>query len=166
MGKDVTNVVFLGLGGNLGDRLESIRRTISMIEEHCGKVVKASGVYETQAWGSDSQHKYLNQVVEIETLLAAQELLDKLLNIEHLLGRSRVKQNADRTVDIDILLYNQEILTQERLHVPHPRMHLRKFVLIPLCDIAPDLMHPVFGKNMKVLLNECQDRLSVVKLEE
>jgi 2-amino-4-hydroxy-6-hydroxymethyldihydropteridine diphosphokinase len=156
------NVAFLGLGGNMGDRLGNLRKSLTLLNETCGTIVKASSVYETDAWGSDSEKKYLNQVVQLETLLSAEELLERTLQAELRLGRLRTdKQNSDRTADIDILLFNSEIRDLKNLHLPHPRLHLRKFVLIPLCEIAPDLLHPVFKKTIHDLLQNCEDNLNV-----
>jgi 2-amino-4-hydroxy-6-hydroxymethyldihydropteridine diphosphokinase len=164
--KDVMNVAFLGLGGNLGNRLENLRSTRAEIDKRCGRVIRASRIYETQAWGSPSLNSYLNQVIQIETLLSPEQLLSTLLDIEHALGRTRLEPNADRTSDVDILLYNEEIMDKPHLHIPHPRMHLRKFVLIPFCEIAPNAIHPVLRKSMSVLLEDCKDSLEVRKLEE
>ncbi len=156
------NEAFLGLGGNIGDRLENIRKTIAALEAGCGEIVSLSGIYETDAWGSDSQKKYLNMALGLNTHLAAETLLEKLLEIEAQLGRLRTgPQNSDRTVDIDILLFNEEILDSPNIQIPHPMLHLRKFVLIPLCDIAADRMHPVLKKSMKELLEICTDPLEV-----
>lgn len=166
MAKDVMNVTFLGLGGNLGNRLENLENTRIEIGRRCGAVLKASKIYETQAWGSSSANSYLNQVIQVETPLSAEQLLKELLDIEHMLGRVRLEQNADRTSDADILLFNDEIMSSAGLQVPHPRMHLRKFVLIPLNEIAPDTVHPVFKKSISMLLQECEDSLNVREIQE
>ena len=159
------NVVFLGLGGNIGDRFDNIQKTIELLEEDCGKVSKRSSVYETDAWGSNSQNKYFNQVIELNTEDSAEVLLEKTLKIESKLGRNRTQnQNSDRTVDIDILFYNDLIIDADELHLPHPRLHLRKFVLVPLCELSPLLMHPVLKKNMQELLENCIDHLKVLKV--
>lgn len=156
------NVVFLGLGGNIGDREAYLERTRTYLEKECGLILKTSKIYETAAWGSDSNKKYLNQVIELHTPLGAQALLKKTLAIEKKLGRKRTKdRNASRTVDIDILFYNDLILNGPDLELPHPRIHLRKFVLIPFCDIAGDFVHPALKKSARSLLKKCSDTLEV-----
>ncbi|WP_317896894.1 2-amino-4-hydroxy-6-hydroxymethyldihydropteridine diphosphokinase [Aurantibacillus circumpalustris] len=159
------NVAFLGLGGNIGNRFENLRKTTQLLEEFCGKIEKYSSVYETDAWGSDSKNRYFNQVIELHTHLNVEILLEKTLRIEEKLGRNRHgDQNSDRTVDIDILFFNDSVINSEQLEIPHPRLHLRKFVLIPLCELSSALCHPVLKKNMKDLLNNCDDKLKVTKV--
>jgi 2-amino-4-hydroxy-6-hydroxymethyldihydropteridine diphosphokinase len=120
-------------------------------------------VYETEAWGVSGQQAYLNCCILVETALAPEELLPVLLAIETELGRTRDpwKTYEPRTIDIDILLYNRIVLEQEHLVLPHPRLHLRKFVLIPLSAIAGSYLHPVLNKTIFNLLSECQDTSNV-----
>jgi 2-amino-4-hydroxy-6-hydroxymethyldihydropteridine diphosphokinase len=160
-GKDVMNEVFLSLGGNIGDRLENLRLSREALEQRCGKITGISGVYETAAWGSDSEHLYLNQVVRLKTHLDPASLMAVLLEIEQQLGRVRQAINSDRTADLDILFYGDLILHTPEVHVPHARLHLRNFVLIPLAEIAPGLIHPELQRTVKTLLENCQDKLSV-----
>jgi 2-amino-4-hydroxy-6-hydroxymethyldihydropteridine diphosphokinase len=156
------NVAFLGLGGNMGDRLENLRKALTLLEHTCGEIAEKSSVYETEAWGSDSKNNYLNQVVKLITSADVDTLLQKMLKIELELGRKRdAFQNSDRTLDLDILLFNEEIINLNHIHIPHPRMHLRKFVLVPLCEIEPKLTHPVFKENIATLLKKCKDDLEV-----
>lgn len=156
------NVVFLGLGGNMGDREAYLERTRTALEKECGVILKTSKIYETAAWGSNSDKKYLNQVIELHTHLSAQALLKKTLAIEKKLGRKRTKnRNASRTADIDLLFYNDLILKESDLELPHPRIHLRKFVLIPFCDIAKDFIHPELKKSVRTILKNCSDTLEV-----
>lgn len=156
------NVAFLSLGGNLSPRSAYLLKSREAIEQQCGQIMAASPVYQTEAWGSDSQKKYLNQVVQLNTPLSAMALMQKLGEIEASLGRVRgSERNADRTVDLDILFFNQEIYDEQDLQIPHPRLHLRKFVLIPLHNLVPDFVHPVFKKNVHSLLHENNDTLSV-----
>lgn len=158
------NKAFLGLGGNLGDRLQNLYLVRKALNLSCGKLVKASGIYETAAWGYSSPKSYLNQVVELETPLEASLLLKAIREIEHENGRTRQDNNyQDRTVDIDLLFYNQELIEQDDLKVPHPRLAERRFVLQPLMDIAPDLIHPVLQKRVSELFDLCSDT-SAVKL--
>jgi deoxyguanosine kinase len=156
------NRVFLCLGGNLGNRLGNIEKALILIEKQAGKIVKTSPIYETDAWGSTSAKKYLNLCVQIETKLTAKALMQKLLLLEKKLGRKRtLNRNADRTVDIDILFFNDEIIQTAALQIPHPRLHLRKFVLKPLNAIAPKLKHPTLNKSISQLYKNCKDTLKV-----
>lgn len=156
------NVAFLSVGGNLGQRLHTIRRAIKALENGSTEVIRASRIYETEAWGSNSANKFLNQVLQVRTALTASELLHHLLRIEQELGRTRTaERNSDRSVDLDILFFNAEVLHSGELEVPHPRLQLRRFVLVPLCEIAPGLLHPVLGKRMDELLAACSDALHV-----
>lgn len=161
------NDVFLCLGGNLGDRKQNINAAKALIKENCGNITAVSKIYQTQAWGSASNNKFLNQVIKIKTGLKAQELLAKLLLIEKQLGRVRTKnKNGDRIIDIDILFFNLEVIDNQLIKVPHPRLHLRKFVLQPLTDIAKTLVHPTLQKTIETLLKECKDPLSVCVVKQ
>ena len=161
------NKVFLCLGGNLGNRLENIENALKLIKTSAGPIVQTSSIYETQAWGSRSKANYLNLCIEISTKLSAPSLLKVLLTIENKLGRSRgAYKNADRTIDIDILLFNDEKIESKSLLVPHPRMHLRKFVLVPLNEIASTIVHPLFKKNISTLLKNCKDGLFIKKYKD
>lgn len=164
--KDVMNEVFLGLGGNQGDRWANLLKSTEAIERECGDIILRSSVYETEGWGLDTGLKFLNQVIKIESNLNAENLLKKLLTIEQSLGRQRNKQGySDRTVDLDILFFNKEQILTEILQIPHPRLHLRKFILVPMNEIAPDFMHPVLQKSIQYLLQQCEDTLAVTKYE-
>lgn len=156
--------VFLGLGSNLGDRAENLRETKIRIEESIGSVVSASSVYETEPWGFVSDLDFLNIVLCVETDLSPSGLLGRILMIESQMGRiRRESQFSSRKIDIDILLYNNEIINEEALNIPHLRMHERKFVMIPLAEIAPDLIHPVLNKSIESLLKSCKDDNKVRK---
>lgn len=159
------NVAYLCLGGNLGDRESSIDKAILKINEVAGEISAISKIYETEAWGVTNQNAYLNICVELKTKLDPESLIKAMLKVEHDLGRERNLYHTyePRTIDIDILFYNDDVLEFDHLTVPHPRLHLRKFVLIPLNDIATGLMHPVFQKTVNELLSECSDT-SEVKL--
>ena len=153
--------VFLSLGSNLGDRLFYLNQAVEELEV-CGiKCVKKSPVYETDSWGYDDE-PYLNQVLECETFFTPEKLLEETSKIETLLGRKRTSGGYEaRTIDIDILFCDNEIIDIPQLKVPHPKIALRHFVLIPLCDIAPDFLHPVIRKKAKELLKNCTDTLNV-----
>jgi 2-amino-4-hydroxy-6-hydroxymethyldihydropteridine pyrophosphokinase len=157
--------VFLGLGANLGDREKNLEQALDKIAEFIGIIVSRSSVYETEPWGFRSSDQFLNMVIEVETKLKPSGLLGRLLMIESLLGRLRDgKKYSSRIIDIDILLYGRQKINTVTLQIPHPRMHERKFVLVPLCEIAPVLIHPVFEKTISELLKECKDEASIKKL--
>jgi 2-amino-4-hydroxy-6-hydroxymethyldihydropteridine diphosphokinase len=157
-------IVFLGIGTNLGSRERNLSEALAMISENIGKIVKSSSVYESEPWGFQSDDKFLNMVVKVETTLSASGLLGRILMDEVLLGRIRAgKQYSSRKIDVDILFYDDLILDEESLRIPHPRLHERKFVLIPLCEIAPEFVHPVLKKSVTELLEMCEDRGEVRK---
>ena len=150
--------VFLGLGSNLGNRVENLISAKVRIGELIGPVVSESPVYETEPWGFESDEKFLNMVLCAETDLSPSGLLGRILKIESQLGRIRSEARySSRNIDIDILLYNNEIINETALIIPHPRMHERRFVLVPLNEIASELKHPVLKKSIKALLEECKD---------
>jgi 2-amino-4-hydroxy-6-hydroxymethyldihydropteridine diphosphokinase len=155
--------VYLLIGGNMGDREAYLRAAVRAIEKTCGAIRSESSVYETEAWGLPDQDAFLNQVIEIETSLDPEELLKQILQIEETLGRKRLVKNGPRLIDIDILFYADRVIEQEGLKVPHPRIQDRRFVLEPLNQIAPKMVHPVFHKSISQLLKECADPLKVNK---
>lgn len=159
------NLVYLLLGANLGDRYRQLSGAIGEIEKHVGFIARRSSVYETEAWGVEDQPSYFNQVLEVETLLNPHALLKAIHDIENKLGRKRVKKWESRVIDIDILFYNDLIVNQENLIIPHPLMHTRKFTLLPLAELATHLWHPVLRKSIKQLLEECTDPLDVKRLD-
>jgi 2-amino-4-hydroxy-6-hydroxymethyldihydropteridine diphosphokinase len=158
------NNVFLLLGSNLGDRKLFLQQAILHIAYDIAPTQKISSVYETQSWGKTDEPDYLNMVVELETELSAQTILDKILAIEQVMGRVREEKWGSRIIDIDILYYNDAIINEPGLHVPHPQLHNRRFTLEPLAEIAPDFIHPVLKKNNLWLKNELKDSLIVKKL--
>ena len=150
--------VYLGLGSNMGDRPELLRGAGRMLGESAGRIIEASPLYATEPVGFDGGGDFLNMVVCIETDLSPSGLMGRILMIESKLGRIRCETRfSSRTIDIDILLYGSEIIDKESVTIPHPQMHLRKFVLIPLNELAPDLVHPVLCKTIKELLDSCPD---------
>lgn len=157
------NDTYLLTGGNMGDRLENLQQANAQIEKYAGKIVKKSAIYETAAWGVTDQNAFLNQALLVSTLLSAEKLLQTLLQIEQQSGRQRTVKMGPRTIDIDILFYNSEIISSPHLAVPHPHIASRRFVLITLNEIAPDFVHPVLKKTIAELLKICPDHLEVKK---
>jgi 2-amino-4-hydroxy-6-hydroxymethyldihydropteridine diphosphokinase len=156
--------VYLSLGSNLGDRLQYLKKATAKIGESDSIVVrKISAVYETDPVGNPDQPRFFNLVALIETDLKPLRLLDYLLDIEQKLGRERTEKWGSRTIDIDILLYDERIINSDRLTLPHPRMHKRRFVLVPLAQIHPNFFHPLLKKSIEDLLRLCPDQ-SEVKL--
>ncbi len=160
------NQVFLGLGGNLGDRMNNLELVLSAIELNVGAIGRKSSIYQTKAWGETEQPDFLNMVVEVLTRHSAEQVLNAIQKIETDLGRIRIEKWGTRTMDIDILFYNEEILNSDRLIIPHPLMEKRKFVLLPLAEIAEKLIHPCLKKTIGQLLLECEDELDVFKLDK
>ena len=160
------NKVFLGLGTNLGDREANLKMAIESIIENIGPVVSSSSVYETEPWGFRTKDLFLNMVAGVETKLKPSGLLGRMLMIEAKMGRLRSgKEYSSRIIDLELLLYGEEILYSKILAIPHPKLHERRFVLVPLCEIAPDLVHPVLKKSIKQLLSECPDKNNVTRLK-
>ncbi|AEV97326.1 2-amino-4-hydroxy-6-hydroxymethyldihydropteridine pyrophosphokinase [Niastella koreensis GR20-10] len=158
------NKVFLLIGGNMGDRLQNLHQAIALLAATCGPVTQQSAVYETAAWGKTDQAAFLNQALLLHTLLTPQELITTILSVEEQLGRRRMEKNGPRVIDIDIIFYNDLVMHEPHLTIPHPQLQNRRFVLIPLIEIAPDLVHPVLHKTLIELLSECRDDLAVNKL--
>jgi 2-amino-4-hydroxy-6-hydroxymethyldihydropteridine diphosphokinase len=156
--------VFLLLGSNLGDRKLYLQQAIMHIAYDIASAQKISSVYETQSWGKTDEPEYLNMVIEIETELPAQIILEKILSIELIMGRKREEKWGSRLIDIDILYYGDSIIDEPGLHVPHPQLHNRRFTLEPLAEIAPNFVHPVLKKNNLWLKNDLKDDLIVKKL--
>lgn len=157
------NKAYLLTGGNLGNREDNLTTAIKLIKEQCGTVAETSALYETAAWGKTDQPPFLNQAVELHTGLNARQLIRKLLKIEKQMGRIREEKYGPRLIDIDILLFNDEIHHYRLLQLPHPEMQNRRFALLPLAEIAPNTLHPVFKKTITELLKECKDELTVKK---
>ena len=143
--------LYLSLGSNLGDKRKNIEQAITLLSERVGGMLALSKLYETEPWGYQSDKKYLNAAALFETYLSPEKILLVTESIETACGRLQktIGNNYhDRTIDIDVLLYNNLILQTPRLTIPHPLMHLRPYVLKPLSEIAPDAIHPVIGKSI------------------
>jgi 2-amino-4-hydroxy-6-hydroxymethyldihydropteridine diphosphokinase len=158
------NYVYLLIGGNVGDRLHNLQQAVITIDRTCGRVVRQSAIYETAAWGKTDQQSFLNQALLVETDLTAFQLLEKVLEAETLLGRVRKERYGPRIIDIDILLFNYDDISEPDLVIPHPELQNRRFALTPLAEIAPGYLHPVLGKTIRTLLEECKDELEVKKV--
>ena len=151
------NIVFLQLGSNLGERESLLQDAIIAIEGRIGKVVEKSKVYESTPWRVDGQENYLNQIVKVKTELLADDILSTVLDIEKELGRIRLEKWGERLIDIDIIFYNDSIIETAQLCVPHKHMHERMFVLTPMHNIAPEMVHPIYNKTVAELLQICKD---------
>ena len=155
---------YIQFGSNQGLREEQIRQANLLLEQRAGSLCSMSSIYETEAWGVKDQPKFLNRVVELRTSHSAEILLGIILEIEREMGRVRNEKWMERKIDIDILFFDDAVIEIPGLSVPHPRLHLRRFSLVPLAEIVPGLLHPVLKKTVCTLLRECPDPLSVVQL--
>ena len=158
--------VALMLGGNVGETRQFFNKAIISLSEMAGQPERLSGIYISDPWGKKDQPDFLNQAVVLKTRLAPEELLEITKSIEQQLGRVKRVLNGPREIDIDILLYGDLIYSDQQLEIPHPRFHLRRFNLLPLAEIIPDWVHPVFHKSIATLLENCNDPLHVVKIEQ
>jgi 2-amino-4-hydroxy-6-hydroxymethyldihydropteridine diphosphokinase len=160
------NLAYLLIGGNMGQREENLEQARCLLQEQCGDIQAASAIYETAAWGKEDQAAFLNQALGLVTPLNARQLMRRILKAEKQMGRIRKEKFGPRIIDIDILLFNQEIHDYPLLRLPHPELQNRRFALVPLAEIAPDYVHPVFKKNITQLLAECGDLLEVKKITD
>jgi 2-amino-4-hydroxy-6-hydroxymethyldihydropteridine diphosphokinase len=159
------NQVFLLIGGNLNDRFGLLSTAKENILLEIGDILRESSIYETAPWGFESEQNFLNQVIIVSTSLLPNQVLRKCQVIEDRLGRVRQsEQYISRTMDIDILFYNDEIIKTQDLIIPHERLHQRKFTLEPLVEISPNLVHPVIKKTLSEILKKCSDECDVKKL--
>jgi 2-amino-4-hydroxy-6-hydroxymethyldihydropteridine diphosphokinase len=157
--------VYLLLGGNLGDKKLVFEKAVKLLKESVGEIMQQSHIYETEPWGFESSDLFWNQVLEITTNLLPEEVLSQTQHIELEMGRVRKEHQYDsRIIDIDILFYGEEIIQLTNLVIPHPRIQDRKFALVPLNEIVPELKHPILNKNINQLLAECTDLLRVEKV--
>lgn len=158
------SLVFLQLGSNIGERDLVLDKAKKNIEKKIGTITKESTIYETQPWGFNTENLFLNQVIAVETKIEPHELLEIVLKIETLLGRTRKSDKYEsRIIDIDILFYDDKIINTEKLIIPHPLIQQRLFVLQPLNEIAGDFFHPVLKTTINKLLLNCEDKLEIKK---
>lgn len=157
------NIVYLQLGSNLGERESLISQALRCISQNVGEITLFSKLYESTPWRSEGQGNYLNQIVKLETSLSAEDTLVSVLKIENDLGRVRIEKWGERLIDIDIIFFNNEIFETPDLCIPHKHMHERNFVLVPLNEIAPNLIHPKYKKTVVELFNSSKDTEKVVE---
>lgn len=155
---------YLLTGSNLGNRVAHLRQAIQLIQQFCGNVMSVSGLYQTAAWGMADQPDFYNQVIALETALDPPTLMQTLLTIETQLGRVRTVKMGPRTIDIDILLLGSQVINTPLLTVPHPFLPVRRFALMPLAEIAPNVVHPVLQQTVVQMLADCPDQLDVHKI--
>ncbi len=158
------HTAYLLIGGNLGNRFSHLQKAIGLIEKDCGTITDKSSIYETAAWGLEDQPDFLNQVLVLQTALDPETLMKQLLLIEEKMGRTRTVKLGPRTIDLDILLIDNIVKTTDLLTLPHPALPKRRFALLPLQEVAPELVHPVEKKTISQLLKDCTDHLDVQKI--
>ena len=158
------NKIYLLLGSNIGNGQKQLFKAISLIQKKVGKINRLSSKYKTAAWGKTDQPDFINQVIIVESDLSARAVMQTILAIESTMGRVRTEKNAPRIIDIDILFFEKEIIDETDLVIPHPAMHLRRFVLVPLNELSPNFIHPVLKKTNHQLLLTCTDKLDVKKI--
>lgn len=157
-----TEGIFILLGSNMGGRMQNLQNAISHISTRGIQIVKASGFYETAPWGNEDQPAFINQVIQVNTTLSAQDLLAAILDIEIQMGRERDGVLwGPRLIDMDLLFYHQEIIDAPGITVPHPEIPFRRFTLVPLCEVKGDFIHPQLNINLKGVLKKCKDPLTV-----
>jgi len=154
--------VILHLGTNLGYRAINLELVSIMISNHIGDIISESHIYETEAWGNTDQNDFLNQAMICNTTLSPHDILSQIQVIEAKMGRQKIEHWGPRIIDIDIIFYEQEIIENPNLKIPHPQLTNRNFVLRPLMDICPEHLHPVLNKSVKELVQECEDKSKVV----
>lgn len=157
-------MVVLLLGSNMGDSQSCLKTAIENIENRISPILVSSSIYRTAAWGNTQQADFYNQVIALKSVIKAEEILDICLDIEKQMGRERKEKWAERIIDIDILFYGDDVIDYPSLKVPHPYLHMRRFTLVPLQEILPYFIHPVFHKTIDMLLDNCSDISKVEKM--
>jgi len=145
----------------MGEREDYLQNASELLAAEIGVIQKESKIYESVPWGVENQNNYLNQVLEIKSEFSAEEVLERVLQIEDKIGRIRNEKWGERIIDIDILFFNDSIVEKEGVCIPHIHLHNRRFVLIPLNEVAPSFIHPKYNKTIEELLSECKDIESV-----
>ena len=159
-----TITAYVSIGANLGDRAGNLLLAVRGLMEASFTVTKLSGIYETEPVEIESDTNFLNMAAELRCeSITPSQMMARMLRIEYLLGRKDKSLKKPRTIDLDLLFYNHEQTESEFLTLPHPRLHLRNFLLIPMCEIAPTFVHPIFQKDVKTLLDECADTSAVTR---
>jgi 2-amino-4-hydroxy-6-hydroxymethyldihydropteridine diphosphokinase len=153
----------LSLGSNIGNRMQFLTQAKKAIQKKAGVILKESNIYETEPWGVKNQDFYLNQIISLQTKLSPESLLSILQEIEKDLGRERLVPFGPRTIDIDILYYCNQILESKNLKIPHPFIQKRRFILVPLSEILPQMVHPLLNKTNIRLLEELEDDNEIIK---
>jgi len=161
----MNNIVYLLLGSNLGDSEKYIEEAKKSINGTIGLIKQTSSLYKTAAWGNTNQPDFMNQVVVVSSTFSPQGVLKKIIEIEAQLDRIRIEKWAARTIDIDILFYNEQCIDEANLIIPHPYLHQRNFTLAPLMEIASDFIHPIFNKTIAELYETLSDGLSVQRID-
>lgn len=158
--------VFLGTGGNIGNKHDNFDKVFTFIKNELGAIIKSSSIYETSPWGFQAEENFWNQVLWIETLLSPLDVLKRIAKIEAEFGRKRTGEGyTSREMDIDILYFDDEIIETKNLTIPHPLLHKRLFVLVPLAEIAPDFVHPVLQITNAEMLKVCEDKSAIKRAE-
>lgn len=157
------NIIYILLGSNMGESKKQLLKAASLIKKQIGSINRQSSLYSTAAWGNTNQPDFLNQVIIVQSKLSAEQTMQNILNIEKEMGRLRTSKNAPRIIDIDILFFNREIIESPTLFVPHPQLQNRRFVLVPLNELSPNLKHPVLQTTIHQLFINCVDTLNVKK---
>lgn len=157
------NTAYLLTGSNLGESASQLRLANQYISQKCGKIITQSAVYQTAPWGIQDQPFFLNQAIKLSTDLEPEALMQELLHIETLMGRVRTIKYGPRVIDLDMLFFNDLIINKPILQLPHPAMAERRFVLVPMAEIAPTQVHPIFNKTIQDLLTDCTDASDVQK---
>lgn len=156
---------YILLGSNRGRRKDYLNKAKRLVQTYAGTILKESSIYETAAWGKTDQKAFLNQVIVITTDLVAEKLMQSLLDIEQQLGRIRTEKFGPRTIDLDILFFDELVMKSKLVTLPHPAIQDRRFVLVPLAELSPRKVHPVYKQTISSLLKKCTDTLAVIPIE-